>query len=48
MTGIAFWTGMGYEVAGRPELMPDATTVYHLRKAVHLRPSQESNTRTRP
>lgn len=31
---IAFWRKMGYEVCGGPELMPDKTTVYHLRKKV--------------
>lgn len=31
---IAFWRKMGYEVCGGPELMPDTTTVYHLRKKV--------------
>jgi ribosomal protein S18 acetylase RimI-like enzyme len=32
--GIAFWTGMGYEIAGGPQLLPDTTTVYHLLKRV--------------
>jgi len=31
---IAFWRKMGYEICGGPELMPDTTTVYHLRKKV--------------
>ena len=32
--GIAFWRKMGYEACGGPELMPDKTTVYHLRKKI--------------
>jgi ribosomal protein S18 acetylase RimI-like enzyme len=31
---IAFWKKMGYETCGGPELMPDTTTVYHLRKKI--------------
>lgn len=29
---IRFWTGQGYRIAGGPELQPDGTTVYALRK----------------
>lgn len=32
--GIAFWANMGYEIAGGPELLPDRTTVFHLKKTV--------------
>ena len=33
-SAIAFWTTMGYRIAGGPELMPDKTTVYRLQKNV--------------
>ncbi|KAF0194161.1 MAG: hypothetical protein FD169_2018 [Bacillota bacterium] len=33
-SAIAFWTTMGYRIAGGPELMPDTTTVYRLQKNV--------------
>lgn len=29
---LRFWQRQGYQVTGGPELMPDQTTVYHLRK----------------
>lgn len=29
---LRFWLRRGYQVTGGPELMPDQTTVYHLRK----------------
>jgi len=31
---IKFWRKMGYEIYAGPELLPDKTTVYHLRKKV--------------
>jgi ribosomal protein S18 acetylase RimI-like enzyme len=31
---IGFWGKMGYEIYGGPELLPDQTTVYHLKKRV--------------
>jgi len=33
-SAILFWTSLGYNIVGGPELMPDTTVVYHLRKAV--------------
>jgi ribosomal protein S18 acetylase RimI-like enzyme len=30
-----FWQRNGYRVVGGPEMMPDQTTVYHLRKQCH-------------
>jgi len=35
---IRFWTRNGYRIVGGPELMPDQTTVYHLRKDVEAIP----------
>jgi ribosomal protein S18 acetylase RimI-like enzyme len=29
---LRFWQRQGYQITGGPELMPDQTTVYHLRK----------------
>lgn len=29
---LRFWQQRGYQITGGPELMPDQTTVYHLRK----------------
>ncbi|NJD03430.1 MAG: GNAT family N-acetyltransferase [Ruminiclostridium sp.] len=31
---IAFWLKMGYKIVGDPELMPDTTIVFHLKKDV--------------
>jgi ribosomal protein S18 acetylase RimI-like enzyme len=31
---IKFWSKMGYQIYAGPELMPDQTTVYHLKKKV--------------
>ncbi|HEX3043223.1 MAG TPA: hypothetical protein VHY08_00595 [Bacillota bacterium] len=31
---IKFWNKMGYEIYAGPELLPDQTTVYHLKKKV--------------
>jgi predicted HD superfamily hydrolase involved in NAD metabolism len=42
---IRFWQRNGYQITGGPELLPDATTVYHLRKELapryfaHLTPT---------
>ncbi len=33
---IRFWQRNGYRIVGGPELMPDRTTVYHLRKDLTL------------
>jgi ribosomal protein S18 acetylase RimI-like enzyme len=32
---LRFWQRQGYQVTGGPELMPDQTTVYHLRKDLY-------------
>lgn len=32
--GIGFWTAMGYEIVSGPELMPDTTVAYQLKKEV--------------
>ncbi len=32
--GMQFWAKNGYRIVGGPELMPDQTTVYHLRKEI--------------
>jgi ribosomal protein S18 acetylase RimI-like enzyme len=31
---IKFWQRLGYKITGGPELRPDKTTVYHIRKDI--------------
>jgi ribosomal protein S18 acetylase RimI-like enzyme len=33
-TAIRFWQHMGYHITGGPDLLPDQTTVFHLRKSL--------------
>lgn len=33
-SSIAFWCIQGYKIVGGPELLPDKTTVFHLRKDI--------------
>jgi len=36
---IQFWRRNGYRITGGPELMPDQTVVFHLRKDIHPDPT---------